>query len=79
MGVKIKLFKVGLIPLDFCLWGRMKSEVYNEKVNTRDELVARIMNSAALIKQERQDDLRRAKRTIAKRVENCIEVDGGIF
>jgi hypothetical protein len=32
----------------------MKSEVYNGKVNTRDELVVRIMNSAALIKQERQ-------------------------
>ena len=53
----------------------MKSEVYEEKVNTRDELVARIMNSAAHIKQERQDDLRRASRsTIAKRVENCIEL-----
>ena len=49
------------------------------KGKTRDELVARIMNSAALIKQERQDDLRRATRTIAKRVEKCIEVDGGIF
>jgi len=57
----------------------MKSEVYKEKVNTRDELVVRIMNSAALMKQERQDDLRRATRTIAKRVEKCIEVDGGIF
>jgi hypothetical protein len=57
----------------------MKSEVYKEKVNTRDELVARIMNSAAVIKQERQDDLRRATCSIAKRVENCIEVDGGIF
>jgi hypothetical protein len=32
-----------------------------------------------LIKQERQDDLRRARRTIAERVEKCIEVDGGIF
>ena len=40
---------------------------------------ARIMNSAALIKQERHDDVRRAARTIAKRVETCIEVDGGIF
>jgi hypothetical protein len=29
-----------------------KSEVYKEKVNTRDELVACIMNSAALLKQE---------------------------
>jgi uncharacterized heparinase superfamily protein len=57
----------------------MKSEVYKEKVNTRDELVARIMNSAVLLKQERQGDIRRATRTIVKRVEKCIEVDGGIF
>jgi len=57
----------------------MKREVYKEKVNTRDELVARIINSAALTKQERQDDLRRATRTVAERVEESIEVDGGIF
>jgi hypothetical protein len=57
----------------------MKSEVYKEKVNTRDDYISRIMNSAALIKQERQDDLRRAIRTIAKRVEKCIEVNGEIF
>jgi len=37
------------------------------------------MNSAAIIKQERQDDLRKATRTIAKRVKKCIEVDGGIL
>ena len=52
----------------------MKSEVYKEKVNTRDELVARIMNSAALIKQERQDDLMRATRTIAKRVQSALKL-----
>jgi len=46
----------------------MKSEVCKEKVNTRDELVARIMKITPLIKQERQDDLRRATRTIARRV-----------
>jgi hypothetical protein len=57
----------------------MKSKVYKEKVNTRNKLVARIMNSAAFIKQERQDNLRRATHTIAKRAEKCIEVDGGIF
>jgi hypothetical protein len=79
MGVKIQLFEVGVYRADFCLWGWMKSEVYKEKVNTRDELVARIMNSAALIKQARQDDLRRATCTVTKRVEKCIEVDGGIF
>jgi hypothetical protein len=57
----------------------MKRKVYKEKVNTREVLVARIMNNAALIKQERQDDLRRVTRTTAKRVEKCIKVDGGIF
>jgi len=51
----------------------MKSEVYKEKVNTRDGLVARIMNSAAL------DDLKKATRAIARRVEKCIKADGGIF
>jgi len=79
MGVKIQLFEVGMHRLDFCLWGWMKSEVYKEKVNTRDKLIARIMYSAAVIKQERQDDLRRATRAVAKRVEKCIEIDGGIF
>ena len=57
----------------------MKSEVYKEKVNTRDELVARFMNSAALVKQERQDDVRTATRTVAKRGEKGNEDDGGIF
>jgi len=79
MGVKIQLFEVGTYRSDFCLWGWMKSEVYKGKVNTRDELVARIMNSAALIKQERQDDFRTATCTIAERDEKCVEVDGGIF
>jgi len=79
VGVKIQLFEVGEYRYEFCLWGWMKSEVYKEKVNTRDELVTRIMNSAAIIKQERQDDLRTATRTVGKRDEKCIEVDGGIF
>ena len=52
MGLQIQLYEVGAYRYDFCLWGRMKSEIYKEKINTRDELVARIMNSATLIKQE---------------------------
>ena len=78
MCAKIQLFEVGRYRSDFRLWGCMKSEVYKEKVNTREELAARIMNSTAVIKQERQDDLRGATLTVAKRVEKCIEVDGGI-
>jgi C4-type Zn-finger protein len=49
------------------------------KVNTIEGLVARFMNTSALIKQERLDDHRVATRTIAKMVEKCIEDDGGIF
>ena len=67
------------IQIQFLSVGMDGNRSLQKKGNTRDELVARIMNSAALIKQERQDDLRRATRTIAKRVENCTEVDGGIF
>jgi len=51
----------------------MKSEVYKGKVNTRDELVARIMNSAAPIKQERQDDLRRATRTLPRGLKSALK------
>jgi len=79
MGVEIQLFEIGVYRSDFCLWGWMNSKVYKEKVNTRGELVARIMNSAALLKQEHQDDLRSATHTIVKRVEKCIDVNGGIF
>jgi hypothetical protein len=57
----------------------MKREVYKEKGNARDELVAGIMNSAALLNQECQDDISRATSTIAKTVEKSIEIDGGIF
>jgi hypothetical protein len=57
VGMEIQLFEVqwptwspDITPLDFCLWGWMKSEVYKEKVNTRDEFVARTMNTAAHLK-----------------------------
>ena len=48
------------------------------KVDTRDELLARILDAAARIK-EREDQLRRTKRDLRTRVAKCIEVDGGIF
>jgi len=37
------------------------------------------MKSAALMKQEPQEDVRRATPTVAKWVEKFIEFDGGIF
>jgi len=61
------------VQVKFLSVGLDKSEVYKEKANTGDELVARIMNSSALVKQERQDDLRRVTPTITKRVENALK------
>jgi len=62
--VEIQLFEVGAYSFRLSV-GMDEKRSLQEKVNIRDELVARIMNSAALIKQERLDDLR----TTAKRVE----------
>jgi hypothetical protein len=56
----------------------MKSEVYKRKVDTRDELLARILDAAARIK-KRVDQLRRTTRDLRTRVRKCTEGDGGIF
>jgi hypothetical protein len=79
MVTEIELFESpDLTPLEFCLWGWMKSDVYKTKVDTRDELLARILDFAACIK-ERVDQLRRTTRDLRTRVAKCIGVDGGIF
>jgi hypothetical protein len=45
------------VQIRFLCVGMDENKVYIEKVNARDDLVARIINSAVLIKQERQDEL----------------------
>jgi hypothetical protein len=55
----------------------MEIEVYKIKVDTRDELLARILDAAARIK-KREDQLRRTIRDLRTRVAKCTEVDGGI-
>jgi len=67
-----------LTPLDFCLWGLMKSEVYRKNVDTRDELPVNIQDVIACIK-ERQDALRQTTRHVFTRVTKCIDIDGKIF
>jgi hypothetical protein len=67
-----------LTPSDFYLWGSMKSEVYKRKVDTRDEILARILDAAARTK-KRADQLRQTTRDLRTRVANCNEVYGGIF
>jgi hypothetical protein len=56
----------------------VKSEVYKLKVETPDELLARILGAAVCIK-EREDQLRRKTRDLRTRVTKFTEVDVGIF
>jgi hypothetical protein len=56
----------------------MKSGVHKRKVDTRDELLARILDAAARIKKG-EDQLRRAELDLRKRFAKCAELDGGIF
>jgi hypothetical protein len=44
-------------PLDLCLWGSMKSEVYKRKVDTRDEMLVRVLDNTAR-KKKREVQLR---------------------
>jgi hypothetical protein len=53
-------------------------EVYRRIVDTWDELLDRIMDAIARIR-ERQDELRRATRHVLTQVAKCINIDGGIF
>jgi len=55
----------------------MDSEVYKMKVDTADELLARILDAAANVKKG-EDQLRRTTRDLHTRAVNCSEVGGGI-
>ncbi|EFN76227.1 hypothetical protein EAI_16537, partial [Harpegnathos saltator] len=60
------------------LWDWLKGEVYKTKVNTRDELITRVIAAVDQIR-GREDALRRATRHILTRCDKCIEVRGEIF
>jgi hypothetical protein len=62
-------------PLDFGVWGWMKSEMYKRQVDTRDELLARIVDTAACIT-KRKDQLRRKRTTrdLRTRFAECAEL-----
>ena len=69
-------YAASCVSTGLCSW--MNSEVYERKVDTPDELLARILDAAASIK-KREDQLRRTTRDLRTRVAKCTEVDGGIF
>ena len=67
-----------LTALDFCLWGWMKSEVNKIKLDTPDELLARMLDAAGCIN-KREDQLRRTTRDLRTPVAKCSVFDGGIL
>jgi len=56
----------------------MKREAHNRKVETRDELLTRILVAAVCIK-KCEDQLRLTTRDLRTRVAKYSEVDGGFF
>lgn len=75
---KTETLSPDLTFLDFCLWSWMKNEVYANKVETREALLACILNACAYIT-ECRNQLRPATQYVLIRSAKCIEVDGGIF
>lgn len=67
-----------LTPLDYCVWGWLKSEVFKRRVDTREELLARIFHACAQVK-ECTNELRSATQQLPIRAAKCIEVGGGVF
>jgi len=67
---EIELFEYPkLIPLDFGLWGWMKSEDYKGKVDKRDELLALNLDAAVRMK----------KLDLRIKVAKCTAADSVIF
>ena len=62
--------------ISFFLWGWMKTGVCRRKVDTADELLARILDAAGCIK-KREDQLRRTARDLRTRVAKCSEAGDG--
>ena len=54
----------------------MKSKVYKRKVDSQDELIARVLDVAVSTK-EREDQLRRTTRDLSTRVAKCTEIGDG--
>lgn len=67
-----------LTPLDFYLWGHMKTLVYATKVNSREELLQRVHATAESIKNN-PDELKRATQSVLERARKCIQAGGTHF
>ena len=67
-----------LTPLDYYIWGHMKTLVYETKVDSRAELCARIFAVAEQIRNH-PDRTASAIQSLLIRAENCLANGGGHF
>ena len=67
-----------LTPIDFFLWGHMKSLVYDTPIDSAEDLVGRIVDAAALVSEE-QEVFSSVRSSIVKRCQKCIDVGGHHF
>jgi len=67
-----------LTPLDYFLWGHMKSMVYAKQSHNRDELINRIMDAATQIRNS-PGMVEQAVRSLLRRARLCIESAGCHF
>ena len=65
-----------LSPLDFCLWGYLKSKVYSPCPATLNQLQANITREVAQLDPAM---VRRAMLDIRARAAKCITAEGGHF
>ena len=67
-----------LTPLDYYLWGHMKTLVYETKVESRAALRDRSFAAAEHIRNH-PDNIASATQSLLMRAENCIATGGGHF
>lgn len=66
-----------LSPLDYYLWGTMKDSIYKTTPHNMNELREAIITT--LRSKIRRRDISRAVNNMRKRMELCLEVEGGVF
>lgn len=67
-----------LTPLDFGLWGHIKSLVYSSPVESEEDLLARILAACQTI-QDMPGIFENMRRSLVRRCHLCINNRGGIF
>lgn len=65
-----------LTPLDFFLWGYLKTKIYKTEPASLEELRRRIVHECSLITPQM---LQNVRRNFEQRLYNCMEVDGHHF